>query len=111
MNHEVVHTLISYSGGAETCTLGFRVNHRWFTGGSWSYTGCFTCEPPRGSHEIRERKLTQKSVSQYRAPESEPATVILADGGSLLSRNEWKNIGKGSGKDGVGMKVRTVAND
>ena len=28
--------------------------------------------------------LTQISVSQYRAPKLEPATVFLADGGSLL---------------------------
>ena len=83
MNHEVVHTLISYSGGAKTCTLGFCVNHDWFTGGSQSYTGCFTCEPPRGSHEIRGRK----SRPLWLRDTAGLATVFLADGAPLLASN------------------------
>ena len=32
--------------------------------------------------------LTQISVSQYMAPKSEPATIILADGGPLVSTHQ-----------------------
>ena len=34
--------------------------------------------------------LTQISVSQYRAPKSVPATIILADGGPLIRSTSGK---------------------
>ena len=48
--------------------------------------------------------LTQISVSQYRAPKLEQATVILADGGSLVPRLRDSRLLAPSGRGGASSR-------